>query len=425
MKYISFFIIVGTLTIISCQKDNPFPPEEQPQVNLTLEDVSCTEAWIKLTTVNISLPAEVTLKRGENITFTISLTGPDTLLYINSLLPNHLYKFQSVIQSTGQSSNSVSVTTLDTSSDRFTWQSWMFGGQAGHCELNDVAIINENNIWAVGAVYLLDTLGQPDPDAYNAVHWNGSELELKRIKYYGSCSTVKYPHLYSIWALSDSEIVLTNGGSIGWFNGDTVKLDCGINPLLTGAIRKIWGRSKNDFYAVGNNGNIEHFDGYNWNRLESGTTGNIYDIWGKEGNGKIFCAASSGNVENKILTISENNKVDSLKWNGKIVKSVWTKDDRIIYTSGDGIYNNKSGSWVAETFSQFHYTNKIRGNDLNDIFACGNYGFLTHFNGSEWTTYQEVVQMSITQLYTVSCTPYLVAAVGYKSTRAVLVLGRR
>jgi len=82
-----------------------------------------------------------------------------------------------------------------------------------------------------------DSLGQTV--RYNAIHWDGAKWELKRIYYYGACSAVEYPTLKSIWAFSENDIVVTNGGSIGWFDGSTVNLDCGINPLLTGAITKI------------------------------------------------------------------------------------------------------------------------------------------------------------------------------------------
>ena len=47
--------------------------------------------------------------------------------------------------------------------------------------LYDVAIIDENNIWAVGEIYLNDSLGQPDPTPYNAVHWDGISWNLKKI----------------------------------------------------------------------------------------------------------------------------------------------------------------------------------------------------------------------------------------------------
>ncbi len=80
------------------------------------------------------------------------------------------------------SSNELSVTTMDTTSHNFTWQTWTFGEHSSST-LYDVAIIDENNIWAVGEIYMNDSLGNPDPDAYNAVHWNGSELEYKEYLY--------------------------------------------------------------------------------------------------------------------------------------------------------------------------------------------------------------------------------------------------
>ena len=54
----------------------------------------------------------------------------------------------------------------DTTSHNFTWQTWTFGEHSSSV-LYDVVIIDENNIWAVGEIYLSDSLGQPDPHAYN------------------------------------------------------------------------------------------------------------------------------------------------------------------------------------------------------------------------------------------------------------------
>ena len=85
-------------------------------------------------------------------------------------------------------SEAVTVTTMDTTSHNFTWQTFTFGGQGGSSTLFDVAIINENDIWAVGEMYVYDSTGAPV--LYNAVHWDGSKWELKRIKYFGQCSAV-------------------------------------------------------------------------------------------------------------------------------------------------------------------------------------------------------------------------------------------
>ncbi len=46
--------------------------------------------------------------------------------------------------------------------------------------LYDVAIIDENNIWAVGEIYMNDSLGNPDPKRYNAIHWDGTKLGINK-----------------------------------------------------------------------------------------------------------------------------------------------------------------------------------------------------------------------------------------------------
>ncbi len=86
--------LIGYLfTLISCNTTEP-PPTGKGSAALTLEDVSCTEAWLSLTTTNIQLPTAIDLIQNENIRKTINLTTADTVLYIDSLLPNQTYKFK-------------------------------------------------------------------------------------------------------------------------------------------------------------------------------------------------------------------------------------------------------------------------------------------------------------------------------------------
>jgi len=146
-----FVLALFSFGLFSCKKGNPVPPDQQPQISLSLEDVSCTEAWLKLTTSNISLPADVELLKDNIFIETINLSSADTILYIDSLLPNKTYNLSSIIQSNnppageaGQTirSESLPITTLDTTSHNFTWQTWTFGGDAGSCTLYNVAIID-------------------------------------------------------------------------------------------------------------------------------------------------------------------------------------------------------------------------------------------------------------------------------------------
>ncbi|MDP2364122.1 MAG: hypothetical protein Q8M94_10165, partial [Ignavibacteria bacterium] len=142
---------------------DPPPPVIKPTLTIALDDTSCTEAWLQLTTKDLKLPAELTLKQynptGDSVTQTFSLSTADTLLYIDSLLPNQSYKFK-VVQNTTHhpqpTTNLLTVTTMDTTSHNFTFESWTFG-TIGSSVLYDVAIINENNIWAVGEIMIADT----------------------------------------------------------------------------------------------------------------------------------------------------------------------------------------------------------------------------------------------------------------------------
>ena len=277
----NFLLFVLTTTLfISCNTTEPPiitpPPQDLRKITLTFEDASCTEVWLKIKADSLTLPAELTLKQyiptGDSLSQIFVLNTQDSVLYIDSLLPNQTYNYQAVLSTdTTIKSEKITAQTLEPTSHNFTWQTWEFG-QHSSSVLYDVAIIGENNIWAVGEIYMNDSLGNPDPNAYNAVHWDGSEWELKRIYHGSSCNPVDYPPFKSIFAFSGTEIVLTSGGSIGWFDGVTNRTDCSINPILTGAINKIWGTSINDLYIVGNDGNIAYYNG-----TTGQNTRNIYD----------------------------------------------------------------------------------------------------------------------------------------------------
>ena len=167
---------------------------------------------------------------------------------------------------------------------------------------------------------------------------------------YGTCSAVEYPPLKAIYAFSANDIVITNGGSIGWFDGNNVRLDCGVNPLLTGAINKIWGSSSNDLYVDGNSGNIAHYQNGSWSEIESGTITNINDIWGyydPSNNYKtVLCVVSNilHQGELRLLAISENTAHDTLNWpySNHWLKSVWFKNKySSVYVAGGVLKNTK------------------------------------------------------------------------------------
>ena len=152
------FLLMNT----SCKKKSPTEaqdPNFNAKITMTIEDVTCTEAWLNLHLIDATLPVNISLLRDTITIKNFVLSKTDTTLFIDSLLPakNYTYMAKLAISNAKQvESAKLTVTTLDTSSHNFTWQTWLFAGQRGSSELTGVGIFDENNIWAVGDLYFSD-----------------------------------------------------------------------------------------------------------------------------------------------------------------------------------------------------------------------------------------------------------------------------
>ena len=424
-KIITVFIFFAGLFFLSC---NTTEPENKPvDFEFTAEDVSCTEAWLTLKVNDI---AGAKVYRGDSLLFNLTQQSIDTTLYDEGLLPNHVYKYHTTIQPYNHSNvitKELTIQTMDTTTHNFTWQTFTFG-EAGSSTFYDVAIINENNIWAVGEIYMNDSFGNPDPISYNALHWNGQSWELKKIKT-NACGGVDYPPIKAIFAFSSNDILFAHiDGSLSHFNGIKFTNDCSLITQLNGSANKIWGISKNDFYVVSGNGFVAHYQNGSWRKIESGTTTSIKNVWGvhyNDLNSFILCAvtnvASAG--DRKILRINNNNVINFLWDTGRRVQSIWFKNSSIIYTCGGGVFVLRMNNhWEEIIEIPLYYTEEIRGNDINDIMVVGDFGLLVHFNGISWKIFNNP---AVDIYYSCAVTENLAAAVGTKGSQAIIAIANK
>lgn len=385
-----FLILLSTASCSTTEPpDPPVPPE--PIFKLELEDVSCTEAWINLTTKDLSLPAELTLKQynqtGDSISKVLLLNTQDTLLYIDSLLPNTSYQYQASRIQHPVSSNELSVTTMDTTSHNFTWQTWTFG-EHSNSVLFDVAIVG-NEIWAVGQIYMKDSLGNPDNNAYNAVHWDGAEWKLFRIMFYTFCpqgtGSGSYP-ARAVFAPDSENIVIASGSQVAYINnGIQISREC-----IPASVNKLWGSSSSDLYVVGNNGNIAHWNGSQWRKLESGTDVNLQDISGQ--GDEIFINGYSLDYRKSVLLKLNNNNIEVVWENnslsgtppyGSLVFANKVLNNNLLVASSNGVYQDKLK--IKHPRKQLFFssgaTYRIAGTDVNDLFTVGDWSNVWHYNG--------------------------------------------
>ena len=439
IKYLLLLIPLFAIIIISCNTTEPpiiIPPPPPPdfrKITLTFEDASCTEVWLKIKTDSLTFPAEIKLLK-DSVAQHIILTSKDTILYVDSLLPNEVYNFQAVLsKNTTIKSEQVTVQTLETTSHNFTWQSWTFG-QHSSSVLYDVAIIDENNIWAVGEIYMNDSLGNPDPIAYNAVHWDGNEWELKKINILFRGSTIT-PPLESVFTFAANDIWFVgslpiHGDGINWVVYD---LRTTVDPNLS--VSKAWGVSSNDIYFVGRNGSIAHKAGNMFSKIESGTILTIYDIWGDlnptTNEYEILALASDHTTGNGTSLLKINNSiVESISTEGLPLSmdAIWFKSERIYYAVGDGFYTTRilGDQWIRDLSIPRYYITTIRGTNYNNIFLGGTVGLLMHYNGTDWKNYQ-FIQVNYNDFFaSIAVKGNLVCAVGANANnKAIIYLGTK
>jgi len=287
---------------------------------------------------------------------------------------------------TGISSNELSVITLDTTSHAFTWQTWTFGEHDASF-LWDVVIIDENNILAVGEIYMNDSLGQPDPKRYNAIKWDGIHWGTIRIPY-NYQGTSFYNPINSVLAFASNDIWFCGNGVIHWNGNNLIPVPIPTDVWGPFQMNKLWGRSNSELYLVGDEGNIAQYNGSLWTKIISGTETRINDVWGiiaKENKTILYCPVSSFFIpgDKKILKVVDG-KVDSVSWNRDIrLYSAWAVNENILYVCGEGAYVNKFGVWDEIDLYPVG-TNSVRGNSSNDIFIVGDSGAIFHFNGVSW-----------------------------------------
>ncbi len=448
-----FFVFLFSsfiFTLSSCKKSTE-PIYNQQTLQLTLADVSCTEAWLKLKAQiaqKDSSDLKLQLYRNDSLIVNKPLTATESLLYVDGLQPATSYAFAAKVLNSSKLlavSAKVEATTMDTTSHNFTWQTWKFGKKERGSSLYDVAIIDENDIWAVGEIHTKDTDRWNEDSTkwlqpYNAAHWNGEKWELKKIDWDGIVS-----ELTCVYAFSNHDVWFGVTNLIHW-NG--TKFQKNWNPVLIQfsdkIVNKIWGTSANDLFIVGNKGMIAHYDGKQWQRIESETNVRLLDIYGttkvwicgwKDLQPTVLLNIDNGNVSKIIESENILNENSLIKISGGIF-SLWTDaHDNLYVLTWNSLYrcyhgdvNQVKALWNVRKPSQWAYR-KVRGNSANDIVTVGDRGRILHFNGVTWKQFNNLLNKH-DYLYSVSVKGNLIVAVGERyingiESYGIIYVGKR
>ncbi len=429
-KFTGVLLIAVIPVILSSCRSSPTGPHVTANVQLSAGYVTCTEVWLKLSYAgqqSTQSGGTYKITRDSSTVLTGSFSGTDTTVIDTTTQPNRTYTYQAdrlVNGKVSELSTPIQVTTLDTTSNSFTWQTYTFGGTAGSSVLNDVAIVNDTDIWAVGEIAVKDSSAN-GYSVYNLARWDGRKWSLHQAMFplcdpAGNEQNLQPFECYGVLALPDSEVWLSGGVSLVRYQDGVQEPICFPLGYGTRTLEKICSKAGR-LYITGTNGFAAYFDGFVWQELPTATSLDIDDIWGVSdsttGSQEIIAVASDQLTNNGVAVLQLSGTLATpLPTAGLPTTSivgVWSANGKEWYVCGDGIYFSRelNRPWQRITAVPSIYTNAIRGTAPNDIFVVGS-GVVLHFNGMTWFNCRNQISATSLQLYGVAVKGNTIVGVG-------------
>src|SRR5208283_3907219 len=252
--------VLFSFCALTCKK-NPVGPPSDLSFALTVNDVSCTEAWLTLHVGSGFATHTAKLTRDTVVVANIKLIGTDTTIGDTGLSPSHTYTY--MLSLPGATSATTKATTMDTTSHALTWTMYTLGDGSGSSSLFDVAIISDTLAYAVGEIFNGGT-------AYNFAKWDGQVWSTTQILYPYQGQQY-FAQLLSIFIFSENDLWVGSNQPMHWNGTSWQTFDLSAS-IWNGWIYKIWGSSSSNLYIVGGGGSIAHFNGTSWTQITSGTS---------------------------------------------------------------------------------------------------------------------------------------------------------
>jgi len=405
-------------------------------LNLKLLDTSVTEIFLKIEINTAFQNADLIIYKDGKFFENKRVLKNEVIVVDSNLTANTKYSYEAELridQNEPIKSNKIFAQTLTPTSHEFVWQKFFWSEIGSNIE--DIEIIDKKNIWAVGSIWVTDST--QNLHFYNGLFWNGERWELKEIpaRVSPENNELVIGLVRSLFISDSNDIWFHSGGQMIHWNGniygDWTFLFESLSDTSFHGINKLGGISNKTGLAVGNKGNLflsqKNFGWGKWEKLETNISEDFLDVLciDKQENNSYLPATNFQDFnKNRILIIDQNKKITSIKsvitrW----VSSLWTNNGFPIYLSGDGIFENKNETWREINYGANKVIERIRGNTLNDIFAVGHFGTVTHFNGIDWRIYSELEMNGIYK--SLSVKENIIAIAGIEMGRAVIVLGVR
>ena len=146
-------------------------------------------------------------------------------------------------------------------------------------------------------------------------------------------------------------------------------------------LRATFSRSTNDVIAVGDYGDVEHYDGTRWNHEASGTNADLRAVWGTDAS--VFAVGDDGTIvyfDGNSWHLQPSQTTQSLY-------AVWgTTASDVFAVGADGTILHYDGAvWTPQVSGSARNLWGVWGSAANAVFAVGDSSTILQYNGSTWS----------------------------------------
>jgi hypothetical protein len=151
------------------------------------------------------------------------------------------------------------------------------------------------------------------------------------------------------------------------------------NPVVQD-LNAIWGRSRTDIYAVGNNGVILHYDGTSWQSQMSSVQYDLNAIWGNDTD--IYIVGDNGLILKREYQIW----VPMTSGTDNDLMDIWgiNENDIIVVGKKGTILRNTSGLWLEMASRTLSTLNSVWGS-AESVYSCGSGGKILRYMDNQWS----------------------------------------
>ena len=154
------------------------------------------------------------------------------------------------------------------------------------------------------------------------------------------------------------------------------------DPTPSPGLNGVGSRSADDVIAVGNLGRIFRHVGTQWIQQTSGTTSNLYAVWGDPNSSSVFAVGNGGTIVH----------YDGTSWQPQAsgttaaLRGVWGTSENDVFAVGAGgtILHYNGSSWTTQSTGSTQDLLSIWGSSSNSVFAVGKGNTLLRYNGTSW-----------------------------------------